>query len=167
VWLDYQTLDGEVLVALEPAPRWNILGRDDLCLVDLELAALASPVRARALLFPPFVVFVRVLLELGRLDLGPGFVALQSGNLVFQGLDLFLLQLNDLQQGDHEGRTFLLGDVRNLWDGRHAEYQSIVGFLCPVFSGVFPGGLRSGLGFPGQHRQSPPTQHMAAAAFPP
>ena len=93
--------------------------------MDLELGVLGFFGRTRALLFPSRLLFLLLvsvlLLKPGRFDLRLRLLPLQSGNLVLERLDLFLLHGDGLEQGHHEGRALRLGDTHQLWDGHHGR----------------------------------------------
>ena len=89
--------------------------------MDLDLAALAVVSGATTCLLL-FLLVLGILLQPGGLDFGPGLLALQSSDLVFQRLDLFLLELNDLEQSHDVGCALRLGNIRDLRDGQHGAY---------------------------------------------
>ncbi len=114
--LDADVLHREVLVPLEPAPLGNLLRWDDDGFVDLQIARLALLATATALVPPLFLPA----LQLGRLDLRLGFLALQPSDLVAQLLNLLLLMVADLQQTQHQGRDLIGGQLRELRDSWEA-----------------------------------------------
>ena len=133
---DDQILNDEVLIPLEGCLGGHVGQRDDDLVGDDQLRGLGSFSGPRSFLAGYGWRSGRSF-EAAGCDHGTRFQALEAGDLVFELLDAFLLEADDLEQLSHERREIGFRDVGK--KERHGQILPTAKPLRPGFLRSYPG----------------------------